>query len=83
MLQVNFPLALDLYEFCSDEYKKELDAPRAAYQAVEDARVGLEKKARDAKRAAEEAAEQKEAKESGKKRPLPAASKVSKSVDRK
>jgi len=33
-MQVNFPLQLDLYEFCSDEYKKELQGPREAQQQV-------------------------------------------------
>ena len=31
---MNFPLQLDLYEFCSEEYKKELQGPREAQQQV-------------------------------------------------
>lgn len=43
--QVVFPLVLDLYEFCTPEYKKELDGPRAAWQEAEDEKAGLEKAA--------------------------------------
>ena len=48
-MQVVFPLVLDAYEFCTDAYKQELDGPRAAWQAAEDARAGLEKAAKKAK----------------------------------
>ena len=48
--QVNFPLVLDCYEFCSDEYKRELQGPREAYQQVEDKKAGVEKQKKDAAR---------------------------------
>ena len=38
-----FPLVLDLYEFCTEEYKKALEGPRKAWQEAEDKRAGLEK----------------------------------------
>ena len=60
---------LDCYEFCSDEYKKELDAPRAAYQQVEDKKAGIEKQKKDAAR--KEAEEKEQAASKSKKRPLP------------
>ena len=47
--QVVFPLVLDAYEFCTDAYKTELDGPRGAWQAAEDARAGLERAAKKAK----------------------------------
>lgn len=68
--QVNFPTVLDCYEFCSDEYKKELDAPREAYQQVEDKKAGIEKQKKDAARKEAEAKEQ-AASKSTRKRPLP------------
>ena len=52
MLQVVFPMVLDAYEFCSDAYKKELEGPRAAWQAAEDVRAGLDKAAKTAAKAA-------------------------------
>jgi len=42
-VQVVFPLVLDLYEFCTEEYKKALEGPRKAWQEAEDKRAGLEK----------------------------------------
>ena len=39
---------LDLYEFCTDEYKKALEGPRKAWQEAEDKRAGLEKAAKAA-----------------------------------
>ncbi len=42
-MQVVFPLVLDLYEFCTEEYKKALEGPRKAWQEAEDKRAGLEK----------------------------------------
>lgn len=44
-------MVLDAYEFCSNEYKKELEGPRAAWQAAEDERAGLEKAAKTAAKA--------------------------------
>lgn len=43
-------MILDCYEFCSEEYKKELDGPREAYQQVEDKKAGIEKQKKDAAR---------------------------------
>ena len=37
---------LDLYEFCTEEYKKALEGPRKAWQEAEDVRAGLEKAAK-------------------------------------
>lgn len=42
-----FPLVLDCYEFCTDEYKKELEGPRKAIQAIEDKKAGILKAERD------------------------------------
>lgn len=42
---------LDAYEFCSAEYKKQLEGPRAAWQEAEDRRAGLEKAAKTAAKA--------------------------------
>jgi ubiquitin carboxyl-terminal hydrolase 14 len=42
-MQVAFPLQLDVFEFCTEEVKAELKAPRAAMQAHEDAKAGLGK----------------------------------------
>ena len=50
-------MVLDAYEFCSDAYKKQLDGPRAAWQAAEDVRAGLEKAAKTAAKDADKAAE--------------------------
>ena len=51
-LQVVFPLVLDLYEFCTEEYKKALEGPRKAWQEAEDKRAGLEKAAKAAAKSA-------------------------------
>lgn len=67
---MNFPLVLDCYEFCSDEYKKELEGPRQAYQHVEDKKAGIEKLKKEQARKEQEAKEQASGK-SSKKRPLP------------
>lgn len=61
---------LDCYEFCSDEYKRELDQPREAYQEVEDRKAGIEKQKREVARKEAEEKEQAASKTS-KKRPLP------------
>ena len=51
-LQVVFPLVLDLYEFCTEDYKKALEGPRKAWQVAEDRRAGLEKAAKAAAKSA-------------------------------
>ena len=38
--QVTFPVDLDVYDFCSDELRKELEGPRAALKEWEDEQVG-------------------------------------------
>lgn len=43
---------LDLYEFCTEEYKKALEGPRKAWQEAEDKRAGLEKAAKAAAKSA-------------------------------
>ena len=48
LLQVVFPLVLDLYEFCTEDHKKALEGPRKAWQEAEDKRAGLEKAAKAA-----------------------------------
>jgi len=48
---VVFPLVLDAYEFCSPEYKKQLEGPRAAWQEAEDWRAGLDRAAKTAAKA--------------------------------
>ena len=50
--QVVFPLVLDLYEFCTEDYKKALEGPRKAWQEAEDKRAGLEKAAKAAAKSA-------------------------------
>ena len=42
-------MVLDLYEFCTEAYKAQLEGPRKAWQAAEDARAGLERAAKKAK----------------------------------
>ena len=66
--QVNFPLVLDCYEFCTDEYKKVLDKPREAIKAIEDKKAGIAKAERD--KARKERDEKEEAAKATKKRPL-------------
>ena len=44
--QVSFPLVLDVYEFCTDELKKELEGPREAAREAADRAAGLEKAAK-------------------------------------
>jgi hypothetical protein len=51
-MQVVFPLVLDVYDFCLDEYKKGLEGPRAAWQEAEDRKAGLAKAVKAAARAA-------------------------------
>jgi len=43
---VTFPLVLDVYEFCTDELKKELEGPREAAREAADRAAGLEKAAK-------------------------------------
>ncbi|ONM63090.1 ubiquitin-specific protease 7 [Zea mays] len=39
--KVDYPLELDVYEFCSDELKKKLKAPRQMLRDAENAKLGL------------------------------------------
>ena len=50
--QVVFPLVLDLYEFCTEDYKKALEGPRKAWQEAEDKKAGLERAAKAAAKSA-------------------------------
>ena len=50
--QVVFPLVLDLYEFCTGDYKKALEGPRKAWQESEDKKAGLERAAKAAAKSA-------------------------------
>ena len=50
--QVVFPLVLDLYEFCTEDYKKALEGPRKAWQESEDKKAGLERAAKAAAKSA-------------------------------
>ena len=50
--QVVFPLVLDLYEFCTEDYKMALEGPRKAWQEAEDKRAGLERAAKAAAKSA-------------------------------
>ena len=68
-LQVNFPLVLDCYEFCSEEYKRELDGPREAVQLLGDRRAGIARQKKATERKAAEEKEQAE-KQANRKRPL-------------
>lgn len=38
-MQVAFPMLLDCYEYCTEEYRKELDGPRAAAAAIDSKRI--------------------------------------------
>lgn len=58
---------LDCFEFCTDEYKKELEGPRQAYKQVEDKKAGLLKAAKASKEAGKENGDS----QATKKRPLP------------
>lgn len=49
VLQVAFPLVLDVYDFCTEVLKKELEGPREAVKLEEDRKAGLEKAAKRAK----------------------------------
>lgn len=42
--KVTFPMLLDLFDFCTDDLKMELKAPRLAFKEAEDAKVGLSQK---------------------------------------
>ena len=50
--QVVFPLVLDLYEFCTEDYKQALEGPRKAWQESEDKKAGLERAAKAAAKSA-------------------------------
>ncbi len=41
--QVAFPLNLDCYEFCTEEYKKELEGPRAAWDEAQERKLAAAK----------------------------------------
>lgn len=43
--KVTFPVDLDVFDFCSDALKKELEGPRAALKEWEDEQIELKKKA--------------------------------------
>ena len=51
-VQVVFPLVLDLYEFCTEDYKQALEGPRKAWQESEDKKAGLERAAKAAAKSA-------------------------------
>lgn len=48
-MQVAFPILLDMYEFCSDEMKKQLDGPREAVRHEEDRKANLDRAVKRAK----------------------------------
>lgn len=48
--KVQYPALLDLYEFCSDALKQQLDGPRLAYKEAEDKRLAAEKLSKSAKK---------------------------------
>ncbi|CAK0784473.1 hypothetical protein CVIRNUC_007677 [Coccomyxa viridis] len=50
--KVVFPLVLDLYEFCTEDYKQALEGPRKAWQESEDKKAGLERAAKAAAKSA-------------------------------
>ena len=48
-MQVDFPLVLDMYDFCSDELKKQLAGPREAVKAEEDRIANIDRAVKKAK----------------------------------
>ncbi len=48
-MQVAFPIVLDMYEFCSDEMKKQLDGPREAVRHEEDRKANADRIVKKAK----------------------------------
>ena len=48
-MQVDFPLVLDMYDFCSDELKKQLAGPREANKAEEDRKANMDRAIKKAK----------------------------------
>ena len=48
-MQVDFPLVLDMYDFCSDELKKQLAGPREAVKAEEDRKANMDRAVKKAK----------------------------------
>ena len=48
-MQVTFPLILDMYEFCSDDMKKQLDGPREAVRHEEDRKANQDRSVKKAK----------------------------------
>ena len=49
VMQVAFPIVLDMYEFCSDEMKKQLDGPREAVRHEEDRKANADRIVKKAK----------------------------------
>ncbi|DBB02923.1 hypothetical protein WJX77_004368 [Trebouxia sp. C0004] len=47
--KVAFPIVLDMYEFCSDEMKKQLDGPREAVRHEEDRKANADRAVKKAK----------------------------------
>lgn len=47
--KVTFPLILDMYEFCSDDMKKQLDGPREAVRHEEDRKANQDRAVKKAK----------------------------------
>jgi len=50
VMQVAFPIVLDMYEFCSDEMKKQLDGPREAVRHEEDRKANADRAVKKAKK---------------------------------
>ena len=48
-MQVDFPLVLDMYDFCSDDLKKQLAGPREAVKAEEDRKANIDRAVKKAK----------------------------------
>jgi ubiquitin carboxyl-terminal hydrolase 14 len=45
--KVNYPLVLDVLDFCTEELKEKLKGPRKVYREIEDAKVGIKKKEKE------------------------------------
>ncbi|KAL3695657.1 hypothetical protein R1sor_009733 [Riccia sorocarpa] len=56
--RVEYPLTLDVYEFCSEELKEKLKLPRKLLQAQEDLKAGLAKAAKGKERKEEGAVDE-------------------------
>ena len=46
---MTFPIVLDMYEFCSDDLKKQLDGPREAVRDEEDRKANQNRAVKKAK----------------------------------